>query len=71
MAPLRKNDPYFDHKIYHYAAKLSDAGDASALCYKQSRAIPLNRGQSWTIRPASVTCPRCRALLRENGKVEA
>lgn len=40
MAPLRKNDPYYDEKVYHFAAKFSRAGGASALCYKKPRVIP-------------------------------
>lgn len=65
MAPPRKNDPYYDEKVYHFAAKFSRGGGASALCYKKPRVIPLDRGQSWTIRPDAVTCPRCRALLKQ------
>lgn len=49
-------------KIYHMAAKMNDAGDVSALCFKRPRKIDLRRS-TWTIRPVAVTCPRCRKLL--------
>jgi hypothetical protein len=60
----RRDDPYYDRKIYHFAAKFTRGGNASALCYKRHRVINLDRGQSWTIRPDAVTCPKCRKLLK-------
>lgn len=67
--PFRRSidDPYFDHKIYHFAAKfaLDGSGRVSALCYKRPRGINLDRGYTWTITESAVTCLRCRRLLRE------
>lgn len=62
---VRRDDPYFDHKVYHFAAKFRENGDVSALCYSKPRRINLERGQSWTNRPEAVTCPRCRSKLRQ------
>lgn len=59
----RRDDPYYDEKVYHFAAM--HGGNVSALCYNRPRVINLARGQSWTIRPDAVTCPRCRKLLKE------
>lgn len=64
----RKDDPYYDHKVYHIASKMNDAGEVSALCYKRPRAINLKRGQSWTLVPETATCPRCRKLAGVTGK---
>lgn len=61
----RHNDPYYDEKVYHFVGKANARGEVSALCYLRPRAINLARGQSWTIRPDAVTCPRCRKLLKE------
>jgi hypothetical protein len=62
---MRRADPYYDEKVYHFAAGFSSAGTVSALCYKKPQAIKLDRGQSWTIRPNAVTCPKCRKALRD------
>lgn len=66
MPATRRNDPYYDEKVYHFAAGFTRGGNASALCYKRPRVINLDRGQSWTIRPDAVTCPRCRKILNEH-----
>lgn len=50
-------------KVYHYAAKINEHGDVSALCFKSPRAIQLHKA-SWTNRPHAVTCHRCKALLK-------
>jgi len=63
----RRHDPYYDHKVYHFAALFSSNGDVSASCYARPRRINLARGQSWTITERFVTCPRCRKLLPETG----
>lgn len=65
LAPMRRDDPYYDRKVYHFAAKFAANGDVSALCYARPRRINLERGQSWTNRPDAVTCQRCRKLLKE------
>lgn len=62
----RRDDPYYDRKVYHFAAKFAANGDVSALCYKTPKRINLERGQSWTNRPEAVTCSRCRRRLRRN-----
>lgn len=59
----RRDDPYYDRKVYHFASKIASNGDVSALCYKNPRRINLEKGQAWTIRREGVTCPRCRRLL--------
>jgi hypothetical protein len=59
----RHDDPYFDRKVYHKAAKINANGDVSALCYKRPRRIPLERGQSYVMFAGEVTCPRCRKIL--------
>jgi len=64
----RKDDPYYDRKVYHIAAKFTAAGQVSALCYKRPKAIDLKRGQSWTLVPETATCPRCRRLAGVTGK---
>lgn len=61
----RRDDPYYDIKVYHFAAKFNAEGGVSALCYQRPRRINLAKGQSWTITPRFVTCPRCRRALRE------
>lgn len=69
MAAPRLNDPYRDEKVYHFAAKFTRDGNASALCYKRPRVISHKEGQSWTIRPDAVTCPKCRAALKAAGRL--
>lgn len=49
-------------KTAHMAAKCTDKGQVSALCYSRPRAINL-RLTTWTIRRDAVTCPRCKAIL--------
>ena len=61
---VNRDDPYYDRKVYHFAAKVNERGDVSALCYTRPHAINLKRGQSWTHRAEAVTCPRCRKLLK-------
>ena len=65
----RRNDPYYDEKVYHFAAAFAADGSVSPLCYKQPRAINLAQGQSWTIRPAAVTCARCKRALKERAEL--
>ena len=65
MARSRRDDPYFDRKVYHMAGACRDDGAVSALCYATVRPINLARGQSWTMVEAQVTCRRCRRKLRE------
>jgi hypothetical protein len=64
---MRKDDPYHDKKVYHYAAKFANDGSVSALCFMRPHAIDMARGQSWTLLPKAVTCKRCRKHLRKNG----
>lgn len=59
---LRARDPYHDHKVYHFATKVSASGDVSALCFKVPRAINLKRAL-WTNRAEAVTCPKCKLAL--------
>jgi hypothetical protein len=61
----RRNDPYYDKANYHMAGLVATDGRVSALCYKRPKAINLSRGQSWTIRPEAVTCPKCLKILRQ------
>lgn len=68
---MRKDDPYYDRKVYHYAKQMNDAGEVSALCYKRPHAINLKKGQSWTLVPTSVTCSRCRKMLPKRGAPDA
>lgn len=63
----RKDDPYYDRKVYHIAGALSTTGHVSALCYKSQRAIPQGRGQSWVLEPERATCPKCRQVARYAG----
>lgn len=65
----RKHDPYYDHKIYHYAALFNREGGVSALCYRRPRRINLAKGQSWTMTARFVTCRRCRKALQEGAKI--
>lgn len=58
----RKDDPYYDRKVYHIAKHFSDDGHVSALCYKTPRSIPISRGQSWVLEPDRATCPKCRKI---------
>lgn len=62
---MRRDDPYYDRKVYHFWNKIAEDGSVSALCYKRPRAINYARGQSWTNRPQAVTCSKCRKLLRQ------
>lgn len=64
---MRKDDPYFDRKVYHLAAKVSTAGEVSALCYKRPHAINLKKGQSWVTDASRVTCPKCKRLAKDRG----
>lgn len=59
----RKDDPYFDQKVYHMAGLMNNHGGVSALCYSKPHTINLARGQSWTLRAEDVTCPKCRKIL--------
>lgn len=63
MKRSRKDDPYYDEKIYHFANLFSELG-ASALCYKAPKAINLKIAL-WTITENAVTCPKCLKKLRE------
>lgn len=49
-------------KLYHYAAKINDKGQVSALCFKSPKAIDLSRAL-WTNRVKAVTCLKCKAAL--------
>ena len=53
--------PY--EKTYHFAAKISNRGDVSALCFEAPRPINLKRAL-WTNRENAVTCKRCLAALK-------
>lgn len=50
-------------KVVHRAAKWDDEGRVSPLCANPPRA--LSRHQRWTNRDEAVTCPRCRAAIKE------
>ena len=65
---MSKDDPYHDRKVYHFAALASRLGGVSALCFKKPRAINLKIA-SWTMRPESTTCSKCRKMLKEQGKL--
>ena len=67
---MRRDDPYYDRKVYHFAAAIAENGDVSALCYVKPKRINLERGQSWTNRPQAVTCPQCRRLLKARVSAE-
>lgn len=62
----RKDDPYHDHKTYHYAL-FSNDGRVSALCYRPLRQINLKVAK-WTTSQAAVTCEKCRTLI-DAGKI--
>ena len=51
-------------KPYHFAAKVNELGQMSALCFRKPMQINLRRA-SWTIRPQAVTCPKCKRLMAE------
>lgn len=68
---MRKDDPYYDRKVYHLAAKISNHGEVSALCYKRPRAINLARGQSWVTDASRVTCQKCKRLAKDRGIANA
>jgi len=55
----RKNNPYYDLKIYHRAHLVNQFGDVSPLCAKTPHKIDLTKGQSWTSIDSAVTCPKC------------
>jgi hypothetical protein len=50
--------------IVDMGAKINDAGEVSALCFKTPHAIDLKRSR-WTNRKEAVTCPKCKRLLTE------
>ena len=52
-------------KTYHFADKIDEDGNVSALCFKAPKAIDLGRA-SWTIRAEAVTCRRCKAALKNS-----
>ena len=52
-------------KKYHYANKINENGDVSALCFKNLKKINLNF-ECWTIRKEAVTCKKCLAKLAES-----
>ena len=64
---MRPTDPYSDLKKYHKAHLYGAAGQVSALCFRQPRAIDLSRAL-WTIDDDAVTCPKCRRLLKRIDK---
>ena len=51
-------------KKYHYANKINENGDVSALCFLKPKAINL-KVASWTNRKEAVTCIKCLSLLKE------
>ncbi len=59
-----KNVQMLRAKTYHMADKANQVGGVSALCFKTPRAIDLSRAL-WTNRPEAVTCPKCRAMLKQ------
>jgi hypothetical protein len=48
----------------HFADKINERGEASALCFKTPRAIDLHTA-TWTFRTDAVTCADCRCLLSD------
>ena len=50
-------------RMYHRADKINDKGGVSALCFTKPRTINMRR-ESWTMTDASVTCPKCMALMK-------
>lgn len=59
---MAKNDPYHDHKIFHFAALIRRDGAVSPLCAPKPRAINL-KVATWTISEDAVTCSKCLAAL--------
>ena len=55
-------------KVYHFAAKITERGDVSALCFKTPHAINL-KVASWTNRHEAVTCQKCFKLLQKAAEV--
>lgn len=51
-------------KFYHFANKVNQFGDMSALCYKKLKKINLKTAL-WTIVWKQVTCPKCLKLQPE------
>lgn len=57
---------YCAPRMYHMAHKFKqdNSGDVSALCFKRPRKIDMQHGRvAWTLRPESVTCPKCLEIL--------
>lgn len=57
-------------RIVHRATAVDGTGQVSALCFKRPRAIDLRRA-AWTVGDATVTCPRCCALLQAMHRARA
>jgi hypothetical protein len=55
-------------KRVHFAAKVNENGDVSALCSPTPRPINLRRS-TWTLREEAVDCPLCRAMLAQRKKL--
>lgn len=53
-------------KPIHFAAKVNENGDVSALCYERPHKISLAKA-SWTLRPDAITCARCKAIYNAGG----
>lgn len=54
-------------RIYHKAKLVNGDGGVSALCFKEPRAIDLERAL-WTLRWEAVTCQKCRKLRGEEAR---
>jgi hypothetical protein len=60
---MSRDDPYHDHKPYHFADKIRSDGAVSPLCAARPRALNLRR-ERWTLLKSAVTCKRCIEALK-------
>ena len=51
-------------KVRHFASKVNDVGQVSALCFDPPKPIRLSVA-TWVLQAQHVTCRKCRKLLAE------
>src|SRR5260221_488820 len=59
---------YPHEKVRHFAGKINEAGQVSALCFDPPRPIRLAVA-SWVLKAEYVTCKKCKKLIAETDKI--
>src|SRR5258708_724565 len=59
---------YPHEKVRHFAGKINEAGQVSALCFDPPKPIRLAVA-SWVLKAEHVTCKKCKKLIAETDKI--